>query len=115
MTIISSKAQLEELIDRFAIEMKVKLVRRHDMGWRDDDVISMLHRLDEERDELFLELTRYIKLPWAERSGRLNREGLQHQLDRIREEAADVANIAMMIQDLASYDARPWNEVDSER
>lgn len=75
-----------ETVQAFAREMEEKLSQnRHKGGWLTDDPLALLHRVMEEVVEL------------------------QHAIDQgapsgeIIEEAADVANMAMMVADAYSY------------
>ena len=73
-----------KVVEAFADEMQRQLNKnRRKGGWREDSLRALLGRLYEEADELEEEIVADL------------------DPDRIRKEAADVANFAMMIADVA--------------
>lgn len=85
-----TREERESAVDWFAERMKQKLRKPENEakgGWREDSLRALWHRLREETDELFEALDE-DGVPW----------------DHVIDEAADVANFAMMIAD----HARQW-------
>ena len=73
----------------FAVEMRKKLFEPRNIakgGWRNDSLQDLLHRLSEETDELTDEIRNYV----------------DRDYDAIVSEAADVANFALMVADVAA-------------
>lgn len=77
-------------VEEFAEAMELELMKHDDRpGWKECDVQWLLKRLREETDEL--EATLKDKNP-------------NGKISRIKEEAADVGNFAMMISDVIKED-----------
>jgi len=79
------KNQPRECVVEFSQNMESQLQRNdHKPGWKNDDPIALLRRIREETDELEEALNK--KIP---------------TVGKIKKEAADVANFAMMIADIS--------------
>jgi NTP pyrophosphatase (non-canonical NTP hydrolase) len=77
-------------VEEFAEAMELELMKHDDRpGWKECDTAWLLKRLREETNEL--ETT-------------LKDKNLNGKITRIKEEAADVGNFAMMISDVTKED-----------
>lgn len=84
--------EINQALDRWTETMRAKLIEnRHKGGWRNCSVSALLRRVHEELGELVEAV--------------MNDEAMEH----IDAEAADVANMAMMVADVFRCDeSRPW-------
>lgn len=82
----------EAALQAFTDVMRAKLIANlHKPGWQGDKLSALLDRLVEETDEL--------------REALLDPRCLRGDTDHVVQEAADVANFAMMIADVAGLGA----------
>lgn len=92
--------KIREEVQEFAETMEHVLQQNdHKTGWEDLPVEYLADKLTEEQEEL-MQLLNFklaiLKLAYADRTTLVREEALTA---RIKEECADVANIAMMISD----------------